>query len=260
MVYNINQERGAAMTEKHFPHKHGAEQDAEHLREQLENTENFEIVANVFKLLDDTSRIRIFWLLCHFEECVINISAMTDMKSPAVSHHLHQLKNSGLIVSRRDGKEVYYKAADTEQCRLLHHYIENIMEISCPKREGEHLPVGAMGELTEAQAEQVETAHEIHEFLIKNLDKHITIDELSRRYLLNTTTLKAIFKEVYGTSIAAHIKEHRMEKAVSLLLNTDYSIADIARAVGYGSQSKLTAAFRSTYGVSPTEYRKQRKK
>ena len=248
------------MTHKHFPHQHGAEQEAENLREQLENTKKLEIVANVFKLLDDPSRIRIFFLLCHFEECVINISAMMDMKSPAVSHHLHQLKESGLIVSRREGKEVYYKAADTEQCRLLHHYIENIMEMSCPKREGEHLPVIAMGKLTEAQGEQVETVHEIHEFLIKNLDKHITIEELSRRYLLNTTTLKSIFKEVYGTSIATHIKEHRMEKAVALLSETDDSIADIARAVGYESQSKFTAAFRRAYGVSPTEYRKHSNK
>ena len=32
------------------------------------------------------------------EECVINISAMMDMSSPAVSHHLRQLKNAGLIV------------------------------------------------------------------------------------------------------------------------------------------------------------------
>ena len=54
------------------------------------------------------------------------------MTSPAVSHHLRQLKSSGLIVSRRVGKEVYYKAADTEQAQLLHEIIEKLVEISCP--------------------------------------------------------------------------------------------------------------------------------
>ena len=49
---------------------------------------------------------------------------MVNMSSPAVSHHLKQLKSAGLIVSRRDGKEVYYKAADTEQTRNFHHMIE----------------------------------------------------------------------------------------------------------------------------------------
>ena len=56
-------------------------------------------------LLSDPSRLRIFWLLCHCEECVMNISALVDMSSPAVSHHLRNLKASGLIVSRREGKE-----------------------------------------------------------------------------------------------------------------------------------------------------------
>jgi hypothetical protein len=39
---------------------------------------------------------------------------------------------SGLVVSRRVGKEVYYKAADTPTADALHHMIENIVEISCP--------------------------------------------------------------------------------------------------------------------------------
>lgn len=115
-----------------FPHHHGEGETEEYLREQLGNSETFQRVADTFRLLDDTSRVRIFWLLCHCEECVINISAMVDMTSPAVSHHLRQLKASGLIVSRREGKEVYYKAADTEESRLLHKAIEQIMEISCP--------------------------------------------------------------------------------------------------------------------------------
>lgn len=86
--------------------------------------------SRYFKQLGDTSA-SYFLLLCHCEECVINISALVDMSSPAVSHHLRQLKASGLIVNRRVGKEVYYKAADTEQAQLLHHMIEKLAEIAC---------------------------------------------------------------------------------------------------------------------------------
>ena len=117
-----------------LPHHHGEGQTEEYLREQLGRPDTFQNVADTFRLLDDTSRVRIFWLLCHCEECVINISAMVDMSSPAVSHHLRQLKAGGLIVSRREGKEVYSRAADTEESRLLHQAIEQIMEISCPAR------------------------------------------------------------------------------------------------------------------------------
>lgn len=119
-----------------LPHDHGG--DVEHVVEHMPRTEAFQIVSDIFKLMDDNSRIRIFWLLCHCEECVINISALVDMSSPAVSHHLRQLKNGGLIVSRREGKEVYYKAADTAQARLLHHVIEELVEITCPDCAAAH--------------------------------------------------------------------------------------------------------------------------
>lgn len=116
-----------------LPHYHGEGRETAMIQEQVNRVSNFQTVADIFKQLGDTTRIRIFWLLCHCEECVINISAMLEMSSPAVSHHLRPLKNSGLIVGRRDGKEVNYRASDTPQSRLLHQMIEQVMEISCPE-------------------------------------------------------------------------------------------------------------------------------
>ena len=46
--------------------------------------------------------------------------------------HLQRTETGGLIVSRRVGKEVYYKASDKPQARLLHHVIEELVEITCP--------------------------------------------------------------------------------------------------------------------------------
>lgn len=109
------------------------EQGLAYIQNQLSRIGDFQIVADVFKQLCDPTRIRIFWLLCHREERVLDISAWMQMSSPAVSHHLRSLKNSGLIVSRRKGKEVYYRAADTNESRLLHPMIEQVMEITCPQ-------------------------------------------------------------------------------------------------------------------------------
>lgn len=116
--------------EQKLPHDHG-HMDASVLA-NIPDSEDFQTVAGVFKQLSDGNRIRIFWLLCHCEECVINIAALVGMSSPAVSHHLKQLRSGGLITSRREGKEVYYKAADSMQAKLLHRFIEQIVEISCP--------------------------------------------------------------------------------------------------------------------------------
>ena len=113
-----------------LPHQHG--QSKEQLLNHMPATENFELVSSIFKQLSDPTRIRIFWILCHCEECVINISAMMNMSSPAISHHLRILRSSGLITSHRTGKEVYYQAADTEQSQMLHKMIEQVIEFTCP--------------------------------------------------------------------------------------------------------------------------------
>ena len=113
-----------------LPHDHG--QAMELHPEHMPGPEEFGAIADMFKLLGDSSRVRIFWLLCHCEECVMNLSAMVEMSSPAVSHHLKLLRANGLIVSRREGKEVYYKAADTPQAKQLHTMIEAMAQITCP--------------------------------------------------------------------------------------------------------------------------------
>ena len=226
-----------------LPHDHGEEQNhTAAMRELLRDEGHFQRIADIFRQLGDPSRIRIFWLLCHCEECVVNIADMVDMSSPAVSHHLRVLKDSGLLDSRRDGREVYYRAADAPQSRLLHEMIEQVMDVACPQWREE--------------AEQVKIIREIHDHLTEHMEQRVTIEELSHRYLINPTTLKTVFKEVYGNSLAAHMKEHRMEKAASLLRETELSVAEIAGQVGYESQSKFTAAFKEQFGQLPTAYRR----
>lgn len=116
-----------------LPHNHDQQNNLEHIESELQQVEQFDTVANIFKQLSDTTRIRVFWLLCHTEQCVINISALVNMSSPAVSHHLRVLRSCDLIVSRREGKEVYYKAANNVQAQLLHKTIEQVMAIACPE-------------------------------------------------------------------------------------------------------------------------------
>ena len=114
--------------------------------------------------------------------------------------------------------------------------------------------------LVEYQFELTETIRKIHDQLLQHMEQRITIEELSKQYLINQTTLKNVFKSVYGTSIAAHIKEHRMRQAAYMLIESNMNIAEIAQAVGYDSQSKFTTAFKAYFKVLPREYRKNKTK
>ena len=238
-----------------LPHNHGNINEIEAIQKQTGHIDNFQTAADIFRYLGDTTRLRIFWLLCHCEECLINISALLNMSSPAVSHHLRPLKNNGFITSRRVGKEVYYRAANTEISRLLHQMTEKIMEISCP--DSHDVSFHKAAHTISYLSEQEEIIHQVHDYLMENIDQHITIDELSRKFLINPTSLKTLFKSVYGSSLALHIKEHRMESAAKLLTETDLSISEISRNIGYQNHSKFTKAFKEYYNILPKDYRKK---
>ena len=104
---------------------------------------------------------------------------------------------------------------------------------------------------------QVETVRAIHAQLTERLDRRYTIEELARQHLINTSALKAAFKAVYGQPVAAYMREYRVREAARLLREEGGSIAEVAAAVGYESQSKFSAAFKEVFQVLPTAYRKQ---
>ena len=112
------------------PHAHG--QTIENFIDKIPSFDDFGKIAAIFKQLEDPNRLRIFWILCHSEECVTNIGYIMKMSNPAVSHHLRLLKSSDLITSERKGKEVYYKACNTPLVHQLHDVMEDVLRIACP--------------------------------------------------------------------------------------------------------------------------------
>ncbi|QQN55997.1 winged helix-turn-helix transcriptional regulator [Anaerococcus obesiensis] len=103
-----------------LPHKHYKNDDK---IDFLLEEEKASDISKAFRHLGDSKRLQIFWLLCHRKECVINIAAIMGMSSPAISHHLKILKTAGLISSKREGKEMFYKANDNKLSEFMFNVI-----------------------------------------------------------------------------------------------------------------------------------------
>lgn len=232
-----------------LPHAHNAR--SHELLHRLPADEDFSAISELFRLLGDSSRLRLFWILCHCEECVVNLAAMMEMSSPALSHHLKQLRAGGLVVSRKVGKEVYYRAAATAPAEALHHIMEEMNHVVCPAC-GPEAPLPA--------TPQAECIHQIHQLLTTHLDQRYTIEDLSKQFFLDSSTLKREFRRAYGLPIATYLKEYRIHRAMELLSTTSDSIASIAAQVGYESQSKFSAAFKAATRCTPSAYRKNCRK
>ncbi|MDD3278216.1 MAG: response regulator [Lachnospiraceae bacterium] len=92
----------------------------------------------------------------------------------------------------------------------------------------------------------------IHENYNKNLNMAMVSNYVSMNYSLFSVT----FKQYTGQNFVNYVKTIRLEKAQKLLAETEEKVIDISQIVGYDNEKHFMKLFKNTYGVSPTEYRR----
>ena len=97
------------------------------------------------------------------------------------------------------------------------------------------------------------------DFISQNSHRRIGQDDVSRAVNAETRTLQLRFRKVLDRSIAAEIRRVRIERAKRELAQSDRRLSDIARDVGFGKSIRMYEVFRRELGVTPSEYRKQRR-
>ena len=78
-----------------------------------------EATRAIFKALSNEYRIRIFEALRDGELCACEIQVVLDAPQSTVASHLRELKDAGLVNTRRQGKWTYYRIGDTAVLQLL---------------------------------------------------------------------------------------------------------------------------------------------
>jgi DNA-binding transcriptional ArsR family regulator len=89
----------------------------------------FQLLAETFQALSDTTRVKIVWALSRGELCVGDIAQLMSMSQPAVSHHLRTLRNLQLVKVRRDGRTSFYSLDDDHIERLLKEGILHVEDL-----------------------------------------------------------------------------------------------------------------------------------
>ncbi len=95
------------------------------IKNQMPGENVIEDVSNLFKILGDTTRVKILFVLEQGPLCVGDIASCTDMTKYAVSHHLRLLRQAKLVKTRRSGKTIFYALDDEHvsqifDCALAH--------------------------------------------------------------------------------------------------------------------------------------------
>jgi ArsR family transcriptional regulator, lead/cadmium/zinc/bismuth-responsive transcriptional repressor len=85
-------------------------------------------LADLFRLLGDPTRLRIVLACLHGPVAVGDLAAQLDLSGSLVSHHLRLLRAARIVKADRQGKQVFYAAADQHISSVLTDMLEHIAE------------------------------------------------------------------------------------------------------------------------------------
>ncbi len=96
-------------------------------------------------------------------------------------------------------------------------------------------------------------------FISRNLDRDLSLDEIAEVAFFSKFHFHRIFKAVVGETVAGFTRRLRLERAAArLLANPMRDITEIAFGCGFSSSQNFAKAFRQNFGLSPTEFRKSK--
>lgn len=98
------------------------------------------------------------------------------------------------------------------------------------------------------------------QYINKNYAEKVTLDEVASAVYLSPAYFSKIFKEEMKCNFNNYLNQVRINKSKNLLMNSKFSLVEIAGMVGYEDQSYFTKVFKKMAGLSPGKYREKRGK
>lgn len=93
------------------------------------------------------------------------------------------------------------------------------------------------------------------QYIAGRYNKDMSLDDVSREVNISPYYFSKIFKEETGENFIEYLTSIRMEKAKTLLKDTEYSMKEICSLVGYSDPNYFSRSFKKNVGVTPTEYK-----
>ncbi len=95
------------------------------------------------------------------------------------------------------------------------------------------------------------------EYIDENFDKDLTVKNISKSINISKSVIYKNFHANFNCTVNQYINHVRVDKSVKLLMNSDLSMEEISRKVGFSSGAYYSKIFKKIKGISPLKFRKQ---
>ncbi len=94
----------------------------------------------------------------------------------------------------------------------------------------------------------------IVDYLERNLSDKITLDDLCAQFSISRTQMNILFKRTVGVGIIGYLNKTKIDRAKTYIREDVYNLTEISNLLGYSSVHYFSRQFKSTVGMSPSEY------
>lgn len=112
-----------------------------------------------------------------------------------------------------------------------------------------------------AEAVELHNSHHalvqgIQQYLEEHFNEHITLKTLESIFHVNASYLSVLFKQESGIGFNQYLKELRLNRAKTLVAQTEYPLAEVCERSGFSNYIHFSKMFKEYTGKSPSEFRK----
>lgn len=132
-------------------------------------------------------------------------------------------------------------------------HLNNIEDLCYKLQEAIDIFNGCIFEYT--QAKNNDAVKKAIRYIVSNFSMPLTLEAVAEHVHLNPAYFSTLFKRSTGSSFREYLNMIRIEESKRLLSNTEYSLIDIAVAVGYENQSYFSKVFKKHTGLTPGQFR-----
>lgn len=174
--------------------------------------------------------------------------------------NLRPIKNNGIVFSTLLARSAISGGVEPDTALSLSDFYNHKIEDIYRYNELIHVIEQMAIQFTEQVLQTSEVNHvsvvkKVSKYIHSHLSEQIRLNDVAQYVDLSPNYFSSLFKREMGIAFADYVNEIRVKESQFLLETTDYSIIDIAIAVGFNNQNYFTTIFRKHTGTTPKQFR-----
>ncbi len=212
-------------------------------------------LPHCWELLDVEKNKEPTCIVTHFSENVLHNDLF---KIPELQNMLELINqaNRGIRFSVKDDHEIHEILTELSLCTGLEYYIGLLKIFSLLIKIDDKKKLSNPINEISVFSKNNEKINKVYEYVFLNIQEGINLEEASSVLNMAPSSFCRFFKKKTGITFMEYVKNVRVGMAAKLLAETDNQITQICYDSGYNNLANFNHYFKTSMGITPTEYRK----